>query len=63
MSDGNYNRSLLPADRYASGLRAGEARMRTRALGAFERWLRQVRPALSEEEVCTERERFHGMLG
>lgn len=39
MSDGNYNRNLLPYHQYASGLRAGRAQMHTRALKAFETWL------------------------
>lgn len=39
MSDGNYNRNLLPYHQYASGLRAGKAQMHTRALKAFETWL------------------------
>ncbi len=39
MSDGNYNRNLLPYNNYQSGVRAGEARMRTLALNAFEKIL------------------------
>lgn len=36
MSDGHFNRSLLPSGgNYAAGVRAGEARMRTRALRAL----------------------------
>lgn len=31
MSDGNYNRNLLPYHQYQSGLKAGSARMHTRA--------------------------------
>ena len=32
MADGNFNRSMLPQNNYASGVRAGEARMKARAL-------------------------------
>lgn len=39
MSDGNYNRNLLPYRNYASGLRAGKAQMHTLALKAFDQWL------------------------
>ena len=35
MSDGNYNRNLLPYHQYASGLKAGKAQMHTLALRAF----------------------------
>lgn len=39
MSDGNYNRNLLPYKPYESGLRAGRAQMREKALQAFTAWL------------------------
>ena len=39
MSDGNYNRNLLPYHQYASGLKAGKAQMHTLALSAFSAWL------------------------
>ena len=39
MSDGNYNRNLLPYHNYQSGLRAGQAAMRHRAVEAFARFL------------------------
>ena len=39
MSDGNYNRNLLPYKPYESGLRAGRAQMREKALKAFTVWL------------------------
>lgn len=39
MSDGNYNRNLLPYHQYASGLRAGKAQMHSKALFAFRQWL------------------------
>lgn len=41
MSDGNYNRNLLPYHDYRSGLRAGRAAMRSLALQAFSRYLSQ----------------------
>lgn len=35
MSDGNFNTKLLAPGGYASGVRAGEARMKQRALKIF----------------------------
>ncbi len=50
MSDGNYNRNLLPYRNYQSGVRAGEARMRGLALKAFEDFLDNTFTELTEEE-------------
>ncbi|MCF0235351.1 MAG: hypothetical protein HUK09_01305 [Bacteroidaceae bacterium] len=51
MSDGNFNRSLLPNKDYSSGLRAGEARMKVKALNAFAQQLNQPPfDSLSEQE-------------
>lgn len=36
MSDGNFNTKLLAPGGFASGVRAGEARMKQRALQAFQ---------------------------
>ena len=38
MSDGNFNRSMLPYNNYQSGNRAGRAQMKALALEAFEKW-------------------------
>lgn len=35
MSDGNFNRSLLPANSYQSGVRAGQTQMRIKAINAL----------------------------
>jgi len=35
MSDGNFNRQLLPKTELSSGLRAGKAQMRTKAEQSF----------------------------
>lgn len=37
MSDGNFNRQLLPKTELSSGLRAGKAQMRQRAELAFDK--------------------------
>ena len=49
MSDGNFNRSLLPHTDFQSGVRTG-ARMRARALEAFAQALDEVFPAASDDE-------------
>lgn len=36
MSDGNFNRQLLPKTELSSGIRAGKAQMRVKAEYAFE---------------------------
>ncbi len=48
MSDGNFNRSLLPKNDLASGLRAGKAQMRVKAETAFDSVLETY---LQEESV------------
>ena len=50
MSDGNFNRNLLPYRDFQSGVRAGRAQMRTAALSAFEKWLDGCGGKFSEEE-------------
>ncbi|MCD7721901.1 MAG: hypothetical protein LUI09_06685 [Prevotellaceae bacterium] len=50
MSDGNYNRSLLPHTPYESGLRMGRAIARRQALEAFRRYIRQEKPDISKDE-------------
>lgn len=54
MSDGNYNRNLLPYHQYESGLRAGRAQARTLALRAFAQWL--------EEQGCDAESREKHLL-
>ncbi len=48
MSDGNFNRSMLPSNSFQSGLRAGQARMQQFALEALELALQQHPEFLSE---------------
>lgn len=60
MSDGNYNRNLLPYRQYASGLRAGKAQMHTLALKAFETWL-QLK-GMQPEQIAEEMLQFRSLL-
>ncbi|MBR6482882.1 MAG: hypothetical protein IKT26_06640 [Bacteroidaceae bacterium] len=50
MSDGNFNRNLLPYRNYQSGLRAGRATLRTQALQALEELLPTHIPDATEEQ-------------
>ncbi|MBP3566521.1 MAG: hypothetical protein IKA86_05215 [Paraprevotella sp.] len=62
MSDGNFNRSLLPHTPYHSGLQAGKSMARMKAIEAFKCYLTDTHPSLSEEELKTEIERFKKIL-
>ncbi len=61
MSDGNYNRNLLPYRQYESGLRAGRAQGRTLALRAFAQWLEEQ--GYDPDSRVTHTLRFRELLG
>ncbi len=48
MSDGNFNRSMLPSNNFQSGVRAGQARMQQFALKALATTLQQHPECLSQ---------------
>lgn len=50
MSDGNFNRSLLPHTPYQSGLKCGKAMARQRAIDALRAMLPDINPRLTAEE-------------
>lgn len=50
MSDGNFNRALLPHTPYHSGLMAGRMQMRNRAEEAFKDLLLKYFPDMATEE-------------
>ncbi len=62
MSDGNFNRALLPHTPYASGLKAGKSMARMNAMEAFEEWLTAWSPQLSAQEKQAQKEAFHALL-
>ena len=62
MSDGNFNRALLPHTPYASGLKMGQTMARAKAEQAFDAWLRKDCPELTEEEVAKKRAAFKRLL-
>ena len=60
MSDGNYNRNLLPYHQYQSGLKAGHGQMRTMAVHAFNLWLKEQ--GYNEEDIKKHELRFRDLL-
>ncbi|MBO4596262.1 MAG: hypothetical protein IKX93_05475 [Bacteroidaceae bacterium] len=62
MSDGNFNRSLLPHTQYGSGMRAGKSMARMKAIEAFEEWLRQEGETPGSEAFDTKKEAFRKIL-
>lgn len=49
MSDGNFNRALLPKNELSAGIRAGKAQMRTKAQQALRRLLEERMPDMPDE--------------
>lgn len=62
MSDGNFNRALLPKGELSAGLRAGRAQMRARAEGALCQLLSERFPHLSDAERESLHARFLALL-
>ncbi len=62
MSDGNFNRSLLPHTPYHSGLQTGKAMAKMKATEVFRKFLCQEFPSLSPAEVDEKTDRFKRML-
>ncbi len=50
MSDGNFNRALLPSTPYRSGMKMGGQQMRGKAIEAFRNLIKERFPELKEEE-------------
>ena len=51
MSDGNFNRALLPSTPYRSGVKMGQQQMRGKAIEAFRNLIKERFPELKEEEL------------
>lgn len=58
MSDGNFNRALLPKSELSAGIRAGKAQMRTKAEQAFLETIDHFLPNLSAEKKQEMKEVF-----
>ena len=50
MSDGNFNRALLPSTPYRSGVRMGQQQTKAKAIESLRLALEQAEPSLSEEQ-------------
>lgn len=50
MSDGNFNKALLPKTSYQSGLRAGKAIMKKLAIEKFEETIENIIGSQEKEE-------------
>lgn len=62
MSDGNFNRQLLPKTELSSGLRAGKAQMRTKAENSFKKIIDEFLSKESEERKESMKRRFMELL-
>ena len=62
MSDGNFNRQLLPKTDLTSGLRAGKAQMRMKAQQAFEQVINTYLQDESEERKEAMKQCFMELL-
>ena len=51
MSDGNFNRALLPSTPYASGIKMGRQQMKAKAIMAFQDTIKEKFPTLTDEEL------------
>lgn len=51
MSDGNFNRALLPSTPYRSGMKMGGQQMRGKAIEAFRNLIKERFRELTEEEI------------
>ena len=62
MSDGNFNRQLLPHTPYASGMKVGQRLTKMRAVETFRESLDRLFHSMTEEEKRMETERFEHEL-
>ena len=62
MSDGNFNRQLLPKTELSSGIRAGKAQMRVKAEHAFNEVINTFLNNESEERKEAIQKRFMELL-
>ncbi len=58
MSDGNFNRSLLPSTPYASGMKMGKQQMKAKAIVAFGELMKEKFPTLTDEELSVLNKEF-----
>ena len=63
MSDGNFNRSMLPSNSYQSGVRAGRSQMRIKAIQLVDELLKEGLVNMDEEERAKFLQLFRQRLG
>ena len=63
MSDGNFNRSMLPSNSYQSGVRAGRSQMRIKAIQLVEELLQEELATIDEEKRAELLQLFRQRLG
>ena len=51
MSDGNFNRALLPSTPIASGIKMGKQQMKAKAVLTFRETIKEKFPTLTDEEL------------
>lgn len=51
MSDGNFNRALLPSTPIASGIKMGRQQMKTKAVKVLNELIKEKFPTLTDEEL------------
>ena len=51
MSDGNFNRALLPSTPIASGTKMGKQQLKTKAVAVFKDIIKERFPTLTDEEL------------
>ena len=62
MSDGNFNKNLLPSHSFQSGVRTGRAVMKTKAVAAFSKWLVNQSYSLTDEQIREAKSEFRRYL-
>lgn len=62
MSNGNFNRQLLPKTELSSGLRAGKAQMRAKAEKAFDEVMNTYLKEVDDERKHTMKQNFMALL-
>ena len=62
MSDGNFNRALLPGTPYRSGIKMGKQQAKAQAAKALQVALESAQPALTDEQKETIRVSFEKAL-
>ena len=58
MSDGNFNRALLPSTPYRSGVRMGQQQAKMKAINVLHQALEQAQPPLTPEQKAMVAEFF-----